>query len=118
MAEILIYFINISKRQDLEEFGASRILEDCLKAVKTDSAYAEPKDVENTFQLEKLHNNRQTQTRLEPVKVGLLIGREDKFRRLSFQDLPLHNIFDTVALLYSLCIDEVTTERDGELYLV
>jgi len=42
---------------------------------------------------------------------------EEKYRKWTFDAYPLHNIWDALALFYTLTVGEVVDEREGELYL-
>lgn len=101
---ILQYFIDIATKNNLEDHPATKILLKCHQV-------ASCKD-----HLEVIEMRKRIQRESIPSLVSL--SPEQKYREWTFKAYPLHSLFDALALIYTLGIDETKIERDGELYLL
>lgn len=43
---------------------------------------------------------------------------EQKYRKWTFKNYPLHDFWDALAFIYTISVGEVFDDREGELYLL
>jgi hypothetical protein len=101
---ILEYFLNIAeKHRNLKEFPATKILRECLEVANS------------TQLLSKIPKSERLGSREAPTLVSA--GNAEKFRGLTFENLPIHNFFDALALVYTLCAPEISDVSIAERFL-
>ena len=101
--KILQYFLNIAGKRGLKDFPATKFLQECINVADLD------KDLRNITLAERL------QSQTHPILVSA--GTDATFRGLTFKNLPIHNLFDALALTYTLCVTEIDDPKTAELYL-
>ena len=101
---IMNYFIKAASQNDLENHVATNIVKACLQVSMT------KQPVESLDVRERIRNHYEA--------IHLTSTPETQYRELIFNKYPLHNLFDALALIYTLCIDDVHHSGDDELYLL
>lgn len=101
---LISYFLRVAERHNLEQNPAYKIVQRCFD-ISLQKRKLDLIDIKQRIQSER-----------EPTFVSL--APDSRVRQLLFQDFPLHNFFDALALLYTLCVDDILTDREGELYLL
>jgi len=103
--KILQYFLNIASKRGFKNFAATKFLEECLNIADLE------KDLKYITMMERL------QSQTQPVLVSAGTDTTFPFRGLTFKNLPIHNLFDALALVYTLCVSEIDDPKTAELYL-
>jgi len=102
---ILKYFIKLATLNNLDDTPALTKLRDAWN--QTLPVKGELKNVE-------------VKDRMQSKKIALLITStpEKTYRDFAFSKFPIFNIFDAIALIYTVCIGEITVEQDAEFHLL
>ena len=66
--------------------------------------------------LETIDIRLRIQSERQPSHVATTL--EGRYRGWAYEMYPLHNLFDALGFIYTLCIDGIDCDRDGELYLL
>jgi hypothetical protein len=102
---ILEYFIKLATLNDLDDTPVMTKLQDALKLTQP---------VKGKFK------TLEVKDRIQSKKVALLISStpEKSSRDFTFSKFPIFNIFDAIAVIYTVCIGEIKVEQDAEFHLL
>jgi hypothetical protein len=102
---ILEYFIKLATLNDLDDTPALTKLQDAFN---------------QTMPVKGILKHVEVKDRTQSKMVALLISStpEKTYRDFAFSKFPIFNIFDAIALIYTVCVGEIKVEQDAEFHLL
>ena len=102
--KILKFFLKVGTLNNLKATPALTFLENSL-------AIIENSRVDDGERL-KVDENTKIDHRYEPVKVSGIV----RSKNLIFNNIPLHNMWDAISFVYTVCVEKVSTRVQAEAH--